>query len=631
MLTKVLTSFAVLASLLALNPVLAVTVEDGPVSHDGGPLPLAPGSIRPHRPSTVQEPAQGLQSRGIIEGLLKLSPRQREATAVQVADAAPPVIGAAPIEDAARPIVTAARTVDAVIQMGPAVSALVLGTVHAQMKTSVARPVLHATATVLARLDAEVQAEEEEVVEAGALPPRAEQPQPPPAPLPHATLDPLPTSSRATSSTPGLGPTSTFASANSTSSDTASRTTTAPGSGAQGLPGNAADRSAAIQSNKMLLICTAVLPLFYFFYSPLFGPTLRSLITPPSLLSNGDHSTPAWSERSLVYGRETISPTVKLPARSFYSQDSSPPATMADDAETPAAFASGLFQARRSGICRPPPCTQHVAQFAATSLLKILGLTYHFTPARVVSWWNEIVSAIEALLSATGLDAYVVFGCVPLLERYARGAERPLHTLDTYQLFISALVVASKILCPMKPIPWASVEFGSLREAGVTRSITSLERELLVVVDWDRWMMDIVVNVWRAYEQAVEQRKGEPSGRQEANSIRFSWPSSDTSDSLTGDSHFSGSEGATSRSSALALPHLPSLFLTRSRQGSRPSGESLPRKSSSLWEIYMSDTSRPADPDESPVTLRSASHVQKTVSSGSRMIRTKLSRMFKTK
>ena len=58
-------------------------------------------------------------------------------------------------------------------------------------------------------------------------------------------------------------------------------------------------------------------------------------------------------------------------------------------------------------------------------MLKILGLTYYFTPANVVSWWNDIVSTIEAVLSASGLDAYVLFGCVPLLERYARGTAQP--------------------------------------------------------------------------------------------------------------------------------------------------------------------------------------------------------------
>ncbi|TEB37094.1 hypothetical protein FA13DRAFT_888105 [Coprinellus micaceus] len=274
-------------------------------------------------------------------------------------------------------------------------------------------------------------------------------------------------------------------------------------------------------------------------------------------------------------------------------------------------------------------------------MLKHFRLAYFYTPARVVAWWNDIVSMIEAVLSASNLDLYVVFGCAPLLERYARSKEQPLHDLDMYQLFVSALIVASKIICPLTAVPWASI----LKERCGDKSVNWMQREFLITVGWDRWMMEIVDEVWGAYDEAVKERKGEPSNSPDANTNRLSWThSSVTVDSPSRQSHFSSqSEGTGSSSSTLPRP--PSLFLTRSRRGSGPStsGVSLARTPSSLWENYMQDRTRPdpldTDMDEFVSAMRVAPYVEKSMflevqkppSSNPRALRTRLSRIFKSK
>lgn len=156
--------------------------------------------------------------------------------------------------------------------------------------------------------------------------------------------------------------------------------------------------------------------------------------------------------------------------------------------------------------------------------------------------------------------------------------------------------------------------------------------------------MEIVDEVWKAYDEAVEERKGEPSSSPDANTNRFSWThSSVTADSPSKQSHFSESEGTGSSSSTLPRP--PSLFLTRSRRGSGPStsGVSLARTHSSLWENYMQDRTRPdpldTDMDEFVGAMRAAPYVEKSIflevqkppSSNPRALRTRLSRIFKSK
>ncbi|TEB37105.1 hypothetical protein FA13DRAFT_1809741 [Coprinellus micaceus] len=70
-LTTVLTSFALLTSLLTHNPVFADPAAGSIISNEPGPL--AKGSILPYSSSVVGE---RLQARSTLEDLLKLSPRQ---------------------------------------------------------------------------------------------------------------------------------------------------------------------------------------------------------------------------------------------------------------------------------------------------------------------------------------------------------------------------------------------------------------------------------------------------------------------------------------------------------------------------------------------------------------------------
>ena len=90
-------------------------------------------------------------------------------------------------------------------------------------------------------------------------------------------------------------------------------------------------------------------------------------------------------------------------------------------------------------------------------MTRILKLTQHFASADIVKWWNDMVALIDLVISTSALDPYVAFGAVPLLQRYVQGCDQPAHSLNTYRLFVGSLIVASKIVCPRRSVPWNSI------------------------------------------------------------------------------------------------------------------------------------------------------------------------------
>lgn len=230
----------------------------------------------------------------------------------------------------------------------------------------------------------------------------------------------------------------------------------------------------------------------------------------------------------------------------------------------------------------PPADPRYVAQLAATAMVRILAFGFHFTPATIVSWWNDVVGMIEVVLTSSEIDPYVVFGALALLQRYADGTEKPVETLDTYRLFISSLMVASKILRPRKLVSWTCV----LGDSFVAESVNWMEREFLITVSWDTWMMEIVEEVWGAYESAVTGRKGSPgpSSQLGSRASPLSWISS-ASSSRTGDSD--SGDASFNPSGLFPAP----LVLTSLKRG--PSGvasiKERDRSTSALWEGFMAD------------------------------------------
>ncbi|KAF6761998.1 hypothetical protein DFP72DRAFT_877706 [Ephemerocybe angulata] len=273
----------------------------------------------------------------------------------------------------------------------------------------------------------------------------------------------------------------------------------------------------------------------------------------------------------------------------------------------------------------PPADARYVAQLAATSMIRVLRFTQHFTPGNVIAWWNDVVAMIEVVLSSSKLDCYVVFASLSLLERYAKSTEKPVHTLDTYRLFISSLMVAAKIICPRNPVPWSCV----LGDSFMKESVIWMEREFLITVSWDIWMLEIVDEVWGAG------RKGEPNvGRKRASAL--SWVSSATSKSVDSDTK----DTITNSSSLFPTP----LTLSPLKDGFPVPLPTRRRTTSSLWEAYMADRSVPvpylvssdasqrlAEDSSAPSPPLSKMSKTQSVLTNSRRLRTRVSQIFKQK
>lgn len=232
-----------------------------------------------------------------------------------------------------------------------------------------------------------------------------------------------------------------------------------------------------------------------------------------------------------------------------------------------------------------------------------------------------MVDLIDIVLSTSALDPYVTFGAVPLLERYVQGSDQPAHNLNTYRLFVGSLIVASKIVCPRRSVPWNSI----LGERFIDESVAWTEREFLICVSWDRCMMEIVDEVWSAYDGALEERLGDPCRARNTTSRdrtpTLSWGSSVTS---------MGHGGAYIPGSYSFLFPSPLLH--------SPVGTGLPSPRSTLREEYMSNKTQPAtsgaDMDNYLDLINSAPYVpaeKPEKPTNSRIPRTKLSTYFKSR
>lgn len=152
-------------------------------------------------------------------------------------------------------------------------------------------------------------------------------------------------------------------------------------------------------------------------------------------------------------------------------------------------------------------------------------------------------------------------------------------------------------------------------------SVAWMEREFLITVSWDRWMMEIVEEVWNAYDQALAERLGDACrarsfiGRDRRPVL--SWGSSVTS---------AGHDSSAYTSESILHPP----FLLNS-----PVERGLPRTRSSLWEEFMSDRPRPGssdvDMDKYLDVINSARHVPAQKPNNSRILRTKWSTMFNSR
>jgi len=254
-------------------------------------------------------------------------------------------------------------------------------------------------------------------------------------------------------------------------------------------------------------------------------------------------------------------------------------------------------------------------------MTRIFQFTRHFPPAEVVTWWNDAVAMIDNLLSSSALDPYVVFASLTLLECYTRSTAKPIYKLDTYRLFVASLMVASKIICPRHTVPWTEI----LGDTFMEESVYWSEREFLITILWDQWMMEIVDEVWKAYDRAVEERRGErqSQGRCDPRGRAASWASSITS--VSGYNSDGSSTGST-----LFPPPILLTPLRRPSEGGIRMSRLKTTSRSSLWDDYMMDRSRPASSDtdmgEHLDAVCSAAYVEKPAAP--RVLRTRLSRMF---